>query len=144
MAAMIIATWNINSVKARIETALAWVTEAKPDVLCLQEIKCETDAFPAVAFEELGYNVIVHGQKTYNGVAILSKSQPEDVRRGLPGDDTDAQARYLEALIPAEGGMVRVASIYLPNGNPPETEKYHLQACLDGPAPSPRRQAAGA
>ena len=124
MAAMIIATWNINSVRARIDTALGWVKEAKPDVLCLQEIKCETDSFPAAGFEDLGYNVIAHGQKTYNGVAILSKSPPEDVRRGLPGDDSDAQARYLEALIPAAGGMVRVASIYLPNGNPPETEKY--------------------
>ena len=124
MAAMIIATWNINSVKARLETAVNWFKEAKPDVVCLQEIKCESAAFPAAAFEELGYNVTVHGQKTYNGVAILSKTKPEDVRRGLPGDADDAQARYLEALIPDAGGMTRVASIYLPNGNPPETGKY--------------------
>ncbi len=124
MAAMNIATWNINSIKARIDTAVAWVKEANPDALCLQEIKCESDAFPAGVFEDLGYNVIVHGQKTYNGVAILSKSKPEDVRRGLPGNDEDAQARYIEALIPSDSGMVRVASIYLPNGNPVGTDKY--------------------
>jgi exodeoxyribonuclease-3 len=121
---MLIATWNINSVKARLDTALAWVKEASPDVLCLQEIKCESEAFPAAAFEELGYNVAVHGQKTYNGVALLSKALPEDVRRGLPGDEGDAQARYLEAVLPLDGATVRVASIYLPNGNPPETDKY--------------------
>ena len=121
---MLIATWNINSIKARTDVALAWLREAKPDVLCLQEIKCESEAFPAAAFEDLGYNVIVHGQKTYNGVAILSKAKPEDVRRSLPGDELDVQARYIEALIPAESGMVRVASIYLPNGNPPDTDKY--------------------
>jgi exodeoxyribonuclease III len=124
MAAMIIATWNINSVKARIDTATSWLKEAKPDVVCMQEIKCETESFPASVFEDLGYNVIVHGQKTYNGVAILSKTSPEDVRRGLPGDEADAQARYIEAVIPAAAGLVRVASIYLPNGNPPDTEKY--------------------
>ncbi|MBC8036684.1 MAG: exodeoxyribonuclease III [Rhizobiales bacterium] len=121
---MIIATWNINSVRARIDTAVAWVKEANPDVLCLQEIKCETGSFPASTFEDLGYNVIVHGQKSYNGVAILSKGKPEDVRRGLPGDDSESPARYIEALIPYSSGMVRVASIYLPNGNPAGTEKY--------------------
>ncbi|MFT3986662.1 exodeoxyribonuclease III [Aestuariivirga sp.] len=121
---MIIATWNINSIKARLETALAWVREAKPDVLCLQELKCETDAFPATAFEELGYTCTIHGQKTYNGVALLSKSPPEDVRRGLPGDVSDTQSRYIEALFPFGKRIVRVASIYLPNGNPLGTEKF--------------------
>lgn len=121
---MIIATWNINSIRARIDTAVAWVKEASPDVLCLQEIKCETQNFPSSVFEDLGYNVSVHGQKSYNGVAILSKAKPEDVRRGLPGDDGDSPARYIEALIPMGSAMVRVASIYLPNGNPAGTEKY--------------------
>ncbi len=121
---MIIATWNINSIRARIDTAVAWVKEANPDVVCLQEIKCETASFPAAAFEDLGYNVCVHGQKSYNGVAILSKAKPEDIRCGLPGDDRESPARYIEALIPGCSGMVRVASIYLPNGNPAGTEKY--------------------
>ena len=87
MAPMQIATWNINSVKAHLDIAVAWLKEANPDVLCFQEIKCEDGNFPAGAFEDLGYNVVVHGQKTYNGVAILSKTKPEDVRRGLPGND---------------------------------------------------------
>ncbi|KQW72033.1 exodeoxyribonuclease III [Phenylobacterium sp. Root77] len=120
---MRIATWNVNSVNARIETVLRWFEEAAPDVACLQEIKCVDEKFPAEAFERLGYNVAVHGQKTYNGVAILSKAPLEDVRKGLPGDDTDEQARYLEAVISGPR-PVRVASIYLPNGNPIGTEKF--------------------
>ncbi len=121
---MKIATWNINSVKARIDVALAWLKEAAPDVVCLQEIKCEDQAFPAEAFEAEGYNVLVHGQKTYNGVALLSKTPGEDVRRGLPGEPEDVQARYLEAVFGLDGKIVRVASIYLPNGNPPDTDKF--------------------
>jgi exodeoxyribonuclease III len=117
---MLIATWNVNSVKAHLDTVLAWLKEAAPDVVCFQEIKCEDAAFPAAAFEELGYNCAIHGQKTYNGVAILSKRPFDEVKRGLPGDGSDEQARYLEAAIAG----VRVASIYLPNGNPPETDKY--------------------
>jgi exodeoxyribonuclease-3 len=120
---MRIATWNVNSVNARLETVLRWFEEAVPDVACLQEIKCVDEKFPAEAFERLGYNVAVHGQKTYNGVAILSKAPLEDVRKGLPGDDTDEQARYLEAVISGPR-PVRVASIYLPNGNPISTEKF--------------------
>ena len=121
---MLIATWNINSVKARIEQAVAWLKEAAPDVVCLQEIKCEDAGFPAAAFEDLGYNAATHGQKTYNGVAILSKRPLSDIRRGLPGGDADQQSRYLEAVVEGDGGPVRIASIYLPNGNPPDTEKY--------------------
>ena len=83
---MKIATWNVNSVNARLETVLAWFREAQPDVACLQEIKCVDEKFPAEAFESLGYNVAVHGQKSYNGVALLSKTPLEDVRKGLPGD----------------------------------------------------------
>jgi exodeoxyribonuclease III len=121
---MKIATWNVNSIKARLENALAWLKQENPDVACLQELKCEDHAFPAAAFEELGYNVITHGQKSYNGVAILSKQRPDDVRRGLNGEDDDAQARYIEAVVPGTSGVVRVASIYLPNGNPPGTDKF--------------------
>jgi exodeoxyribonuclease-3 len=121
---MKIATWNVNSIKARLDNAIAWLKDAQPEIACLQELKCEDAAFPAQAFEDLGYNVLTHGQKSYNGVAILSKSAPEDVRRGLPGDAEDAQARYLEAVFSWKSGTVRVASIYLPNGNPIGTEKF--------------------
>ena len=120
---MRIATWNVNSVNARLETVLAWFDEVRPDVAALQEIKCVDEKFPAQEFERLGYNVAVHGQKTYNGVALLSKLPFEDVRRGLPEIEGDDHARYIEAVV---GGPrpVRVASIYLPNGNPLGTEKF--------------------
>jgi exodeoxyribonuclease-3 len=121
---MKIATWNVNSIKARLENALAWLKQASPDIVCLQELKCEDHAFPAAAFEELGYTVITHGQKSYNGVAILSKPRPEDVRRGFDGEAEDMQARYIEAVFAGSKGVVRVASIYLPNGNPLGTEKF--------------------
>jgi exodeoxyribonuclease-3 len=120
---MKIATWNVNSVNARLETVLAWFEAASPDVACLQEIKCVDEKFPTEAFERLGYNVAVHGQKTYNGVALLSKAPLEDVRRGLPGDDSDDQARYIEAVI-SGARPIRVAGIYLPNGNPIGAEKF--------------------
>ena len=123
---MRIATWNVNSVNARLEAVLAWFEQAAPDVAVLQEIKCVDEKFPTEAFERLGYNVAVHGQKTYNGVALLSKFPLEDVRRGLPlleGDADDEQARYVEAVIGAPT-PVRVAGIYLPNGNPIGTEKF--------------------
>ncbi len=121
---MKIATWNINGVKARLETALTWLREATPDIACLQEIKSVDDGFPAAAFEDLGYNVAVHGQKSFNGVAILSRQRFDEVSRGLPGDTGDEQARYIEATISVAGTVVRVASIYLPNGNPIGTEKF--------------------
>jgi len=120
---MRIATWNVNSINARLETVVRWFEEARPHVACLQEIKCVDEKFPAEVFERLGYNVAVHGQKTYNGVALLSKTPLEDVRRGLPGDDSDEQARYIEAVVSGPQ-PVRVASIYLPNGNPIATEKF--------------------
>jgi exodeoxyribonuclease-3 len=121
---MKIATWNVNSVKARLDAAIAWLKEAVPDVVCLQEIKCTDDTFPASAFEDLGYNCAVHGQKTYNGVAILSKRPLEDVTARLPGGEGDEHARYLEALVPGDKGVLRVASIYAPNGNPIGTDKF--------------------
>jgi exodeoxyribonuclease-3 len=120
---MKIATWNVNSVNARLETVLAWFKTAQPDVAALQEIKCVDEKFPTEAFEDLGYNVAVHGQKTYNGVALLSKFPMEDVVRGLPGDETDEQARYIEALICAPQ-PIRVGGIYLPNGNPQPGPKF--------------------
>jgi len=120
---MRIATWNVNSVNARLPTVLRWFESEQPDVACLQEIKCVDEKFPTEAFESLGYNVAVHGQKAYNGVALLSKTPLEDVRKGLPGDDEDDHARYIEALI--SGPVpVRVGAIYLPNGNPIATEKF--------------------
>ncbi len=121
---MLIATFNINGIKARLDSLIPWLKEASPDVCCLQEIKCEDASFPKTPFEDLGYNVLVHGQKGFNGVAILSKRPPEDVTPRLAGDDSDAHSRYLEAVIPGATGIVRVASIYLPNGNPPHTDKY--------------------
>lgn len=121
---MKITTWNINGVKARLEAALAYLRQEAPDVICLQEIKSIDENFPAEPFEELGYNVATHGQKGFNGVAILSKHPLEDVSRGLPGDDADVQARWIEALVPFESRMIRVASLYLPNGNPIGTEKF--------------------
>jgi len=120
---MRLATWNVNSVNARLETVLKWFEAASPDVACLQEIKCVDEKFPTEAFERLGYNVAVHGQKTYNGVALVSKTPLEDVRRGLPGDEADDQARYIEAVVSGHR-PVRVAGIYLPNGNPIGTEKF--------------------
>jgi exodeoxyribonuclease III len=116
-----IATFNVNSIKARLPNVLAWLKEFTPDVVLFQELKCIDDAFPRLEIEDAGYTVATHGQKTYNGVAILSKSPIEDVSRGLPGDPTDEQARYIEATV---FGKVRVASIYLPNGNPINTEKF--------------------
>lgn len=121
---MQIASWNINGVRARIDTLLAWLKEAKPDAVCLQEIKCETEAFPRQAVEDAGYNVAVHGQKGFNGVAILSLRPMEEVSTGLDGDDTDAHSRYIEALVPGQRGMVRIGGLYLPNGNPIGTDKF--------------------
>lgn len=120
---MRIATWNVNSIKQRLEAALDWLKEQRPDILCLQETKCPDQAFPREEFEALGYNVAIHGQKAFNGVAILSRLPFDEITRGIPGVE-DEQARYLEAVISMPFGVVRVASIYLPNGNPPQTEKY--------------------
>lgn len=120
---MNIATWNVNSIKARLPTVIQVLKDIDCDVVCLQEIKCETDAFPYMEIEELGYQIEAHGQKSYNGVAILSRTQIEDVQRGLPGNEDDDQARYIEVLTGGDNPM-RVASIYLPNGNPFPGEKF--------------------
>ena len=117
---MKIATWNVNSIKVRILHLVEWVKQAQPDVVLLQELKTTDESFPREAIDELGYNVAVVGQKTYNGVAILSKMPIDVEQTSLPGNPSDEQARYLEAII----GDIRVASIYLPNGNPVNTEKF--------------------
>ncbi len=117
---MKIATFNVNSVKARLPRVLEWLEEASPDVALLQEIKTVTEDFPGLEIAALGYQTAIHGQKSYNGVAILSKLPIEDVMIGLPGDDSDEQARYIEATI----GGLRIASIYLPNGNPTDSDKF--------------------
>jgi exodeoxyribonuclease-3 len=124
---MRIATWNVNSVKARMEPLLRWLRESGPDIVCLQEIKCLDEAFPRESFEELGYNVATHGQKTYNGVALLSKFPLEVVERGLPGNKADDQSRYIEAIVSVVGSALRIASIYLPNGNPAPSAKYEYK-----------------
>ncbi len=115
-----IATWNVNSVRRRLPNLLDWLKDSSPDIVLLQETKVTDDQFPREEIEDLGYNLAVAGQKAYNGVAILSKSSIEVTQRVLPGDPSDTHARYLEALI----GTIRVASLYLPNGNPIGTEKF--------------------
>lgn len=123
---MKIATFNVNSVKARLPRVIEWLEAAQPDVALLQELKCVDAEFPRFEIEALGYRVETHGQKSYNGVAILSRHPIEDVRRGLPddntGDEKDEQARYIEATVQG----VRVASIYLPNGNPVSEDRKFL------------------
>lgn len=119
-----IATWNVNSINARLDTALQVLKTIDADVVCLQELKCEDARFPHMAIEDLGYNCAVHGQKTYNGVALLSKFRLEDVTRGLPDGDGDDHSRFIEAIVAAPSGPVRVGALYAPNGNPIGTEKY--------------------
>lgn len=121
---MRIATWNIAGVKARIELLLKWLGEEKPDIVVLQEIKTVDEGFPRLEIEALGYNVETHGQKSWNGVAILSLLPFDEVSRGLPGDDSDEQARLIEGVFSVETGSVRVCGIYLPNGNPVDSEKF--------------------
>lgn len=121
---MRIATWNVNSIKQRTENLAAWLKERAPDIVCLQETKCVDESFPRETFEALGYNVAFHGQKAFNGVAILSKLPFDEVTPRLQGDPEDDHARFIEAVVSTDGGVVRVASIYLPNGNPIDTPKY--------------------
>jgi len=118
-----LASWNVNSIKIRANAVADWLGEAKPDAVCLQELKCEDKNFPQSLFEDLGYNIALFGQKTYNGVAILSKWPLSDVTSGLPTLEDD-QARYVEALVECPGEPVRLASIYLPNGNPVDGPKF--------------------
>ncbi len=119
-----IATWNVNSIKSRLEHLSGWLRDGAPDILLLQETKVIDDAFPHMEIEELGYNLAIHGQKTYNGVAILSKYPIDEVITGLPGDEADEQARYIEAVISLDNGALRVASIYVPNGQSVGSDKF--------------------
>ena len=117
---MKLATWNVNSIRSRLERLLDWVKKHTPDVLCLQELKCIEDQFPFDAIQEAGYHAAVFGQKAYNGVAILARSEPLDVQRGLGGDLDDPQAR----MISAEIDGVRIISTYVPSGSVVGSEKY--------------------
>ena len=123
---MKIATWNINGIKARHDNVIAWLKEASPDIACLQEIKSVDEAFPRGEIEALGYNLETHGQKGFNGVALVSKLPFDEVNRGLPvlEGDADDQARFIEGVFTVGDRPLRVVSLYLPNGNPVDSEKF--------------------
>ena len=111
-----ITTWNVNSIRQRINTLTYWLEQDQVDIILLQELKCTNDQFPYQELEDLGYNLAIHGQKTYNGVAILSKFPIEDVINILPGEEKDIQARYIECVISLPDNAIRVSSVYVPNG----------------------------
>ncbi len=121
---MKVVTWNINGVRARLGNLLHWLGESRPDIACLQEIKSLDDQFPRAEVEALGYQVATHGQKGFNGVALLSKLPFDEVSRGLPGGDGDEQARFIEGVFSTPGGVLRVVSLYLPNGNPTGSDRF--------------------
>lgn len=126
---MKIATWNINGVRARIDNLVAWLKESRPDIVCLQEIKSQDEAFPRAEIEALGYHVETHGQKGFNGVAILSRLRFDEVNQRLSGDDADDHSRFIEGVFSVRDAKghataLRVVSLYLPNGNPVGTEKF--------------------
>jgi exodeoxyribonuclease-3 len=118
--AMKIATWNVNSVRSRMDRLLVWLNKHRPDILCLQELKVTDDAFPYDPIREAGYHVAVHGQKTYNGVAILSREEPQSIAVGMGDDVADDQARLLEATF----GDLTLLSAYIPNGSEVGSDKY--------------------
>lgn len=145
-----LATWNVNSVKARIAHLLDWLKKDQPDIVLLQETKCTDDAFPRMEIEDLGYNLALFGEKSYNGVAIFSKFPLDDVRRGLPGGSEDTQARYIEALVSlpsqltvdsyqltekksvncqlsTDNCVLRIASVYVPNGQDASSDKFQYK-----------------
>src|SRR5438270_5174953 len=118
---MKIATYNVNSINARLPVLLHWLASSKPDVACLQELKVTDEKYPADAIREAGYEAVWHGQKAWNGVAILARGEElREIRRGLPGDPDDTQSRYIEAI----AGGVTVGCLYLPNGNPAAGPKF--------------------
>ncbi len=117
---MKIATWNVNSIRARLERLLAWLQRTQPDIVCLQELKARDDAFPYDAIREAGYHMAVFGQRTFNGVGILSRIEPQNVRRGMDDGDDDPQARFLAA----EVGGIQVITAYIPNGQVVGSEQY--------------------
>ena len=113
-------TWNVNSIRSRLDRVLAFLEREKPDALCLQELKCEPDKFPLEAIREAGYFAAVHGQKTYNGVAVLTKEEPQNIVQGFQNGGDDSQARFVGATV----GGVRIYSAYIPNGSAPGNEKF--------------------
>lgn len=119
-----IATWNVNSIRSRLPHLLDWLREDKPDIVLLQELKCTDDVFPYMEIEELGYNIAAHGEKTYNGVAILSKFPLSDIEKNLAGDDGDTHSRYIEAIVNLPKTVMRVASVYVPNGQEASSDKF--------------------
>jgi exodeoxyribonuclease-3 len=119
-----IVTYNVNSINARLPNLLRWLAESSPDVVCLQELKAPQEKFPETAIRDAGYGVVWHGQKSWNGVAILAKnSEPQEIRRVLPGDSEDIHSRYIEAHV---GGMI-IGCLYLPNGNPAPGPKFEYK-----------------
>ena len=123
---MKIATFNVNGITSRLPRVLEWLEESKPDVACLQELKTSDATFPELAFKAAGYGAVWHGQKGFNGVAVLARGEaaPVEIRRGLPGDPDDTHSRYLEARVRVGDVELTVASIYLPNGNPQPGPKF--------------------
>ena len=118
---MKIATYNVNGINGRLPVLLRWLDETKPDVVCLQELKAPQEKFPEQSIKDAGYSAVWHGQKSWNGVAILARNaQPEEVRKALPGDEDDSHSRYIEAMV----GDILVACLYLPNGNPAPGPKF--------------------
>ncbi len=119
-----VASWNVNSIRSRLSHLLGWLRDDKPDIILLQELKCTEDSFPYMEIEELGYNIAIHGEKSYNGVAILSKFPLDDICRGLMDNEADSQSRYIEAVVNLPKGAIRVASVYVPNGQETSSEKF--------------------
>src|SRR5258705_2752802 len=117
---MKIATYNVNGVNGRLVVLLRWLKEANPDIVCLQELKAPAEKFPEAAIKEAGYRALWHGQKSWNGVAILSKTELQEVRRALPGDPEDLHSRYIEAVV----NDMTIGCLYLPNGNPYPGPKF--------------------
>ncbi|MCT4635900.1 MAG: exodeoxyribonuclease III [Rickettsiales bacterium] len=122
-----ISTWNVNSINARLDNVLNWLKEDKPDIVLLQELKCTNDKFPSQEIEDLGYNIAVHGQKTYNGVAILSKYPLSDVMTNFENNPVSDEARYIEAIVNFKTCAITVASVYVPNGQDLHSDKYPIK-----------------
>jgi len=117
---MLVVTYNVNSINSRLDALVQYLGERQPDVVCLQELKAPQDKFPLQAIEDAGYHALWHGQKSWNGVAILTREPAQEVQRGLPGDETDEQSRYIEAVYKG----ILIAGLYLPNGNPAPGPKF--------------------